>query len=482
MIMTVQEMVAAEQAAIQSGTPEYALMQHAGEAVAQAIDRSFSKRPVLVLAGTGNNGGDGLVAAEYLRRAGWQVAVALLGEKTAFTGSAAQAANAYQGAYVAFDVALLASRPLVVDALFGTGLSRDITGVAAEVLQAITEQALTVVAVDIPSGVEGNTGQVRGIAAPARLTLTFHSKKPAHVLQPGRRYCGDVQVVGIGLAEPVTSLQENDPSLWQPVFPWANEASHKYSRGHAYVQGGDIGYTGAAKLSARAALRAGAGAVSVICTQQALPIYAAGFEAIMTRVAETSTVFTELLADKRISAVLIGPAAGVNDDTCQRVLAVLHQQKPTVLDADALTVFVSDPQTLFSAIGQTPVVLTPHEGEFTRLFAHISGDKISRARQAATRANAIVLLKGADTVIAAPDGRAVVNTTSSPYLATAGSGDVLAGILTGLLAGGMPAFEAACAGAWLHGMAAAEFGPGLIADDIPDLLPAVLQFLRYKGA
>lgn len=277
----------------------------------------------------------------------------------------------------------------------------------------------------------------------------------------------------------------NEPSHWLKLLPVPDGISHKYSRGHVVVQGGGREHTGAARLAARAALRTGAGAVTVACNEASLAIYAAAFEAVMTHVAEDEAAFQALIEDARVSALLIGPAAGVTEQTRRRVLAALRLHKPSVLDADALTVFADDPQALFAAIRATPCVLTPHEGEFARLFPHFdTTDRTARARMAASASGAVVLLKGAVTVIAAPDGRSVLNTVATPYLATAGSGDVLAGIISGLLAGGMHAFEAACAGAWIHGKIGKAYGVGLISEDIPDLVPGVLHSLHgrdYKG-
>lgn len=274
----------------------------------------------------------------------------------------------------------------------------------------------------------------------------------------------------------ISNTPRNAPRLWRGDLPFPRKDGHKYDRGHALVQGGGMAQTGAARLAARAALRAGAGLVTVVCAPAALPVYAAALEAVMTRVAEDQTAFAALLEDAHISACCIGPGAGVTEATRARVLAALARGKPVVLDADALTVFARDPQALFSAIGDTPAILTPHAGEFARLFA-AGGDRVAQARAAAAASGAVVVLKGAETVIAAPDGRAVVNPVASPWLATAGSGDVLAGICTGLLAGRMPAFEAACAAVWMHGAAAAQCGAGLIAEDLPDILPAIWDML-----
>jgi len=274
-----------------------------------------------------------------------------------------------------------------------------------------------------------------------------------------------------------TSAQENTPTLWQRDFPYPHQDGNKYDRGHAVIYGGPLQSMGATKIAAHCALRSGAGLISVACDARTLPIYAASFQAVMTKLVRNQREFLHLITDSRVKGVLLGPGAGINSRTKVFVLATLAQKKPTVLDADALSIFSQKPHELFSAI-QSPCILTSHEGEFQRLFGtFIAGNdsKLIRAREAARLSHAIVILKGSNTVIAAPDGRAVINNNATPYLATAGTGDALAGICVGLLAQGMPAFEAACAAVWLHAEAAARFGPGLIAEDIANLLPAVMN-------
>jgi NAD(P)H-hydrate epimerase len=345
-------------------------------------------------------------------------------------------------------------------------------------LAAAARKGSQIVAIDVPSGVMGDTGGVLG-AVPAVLTVTFFRKKPGHVLLPGRLLCGEVVVTDIGTPPSVLhtiapNTFENDPALWLAQLPHPEEGSNKYTRGHALISGG-YPMTGAARMAARAAARAGAGLTTIAVSEIALPIYAAALTSIMVRPIAAPDDFDRLLADRRISAFLIGPGAGVGEETRVRALAMLGTGRATVLDADAITSFQDDPPALDRAIVGA-CVMTPHEGEFKRVF-DASGDKLLRTRAAARRSGAVIVLKGTDTVIAAADGRAIINTNAPPTLATAGSGDVLSGIVLGLLAQGMEPFTAAAAAVWLHGAAATAFGPGLLAEDLPDLLPGVFQRL-----
>ncbi|MDP3870819.1 NAD(P)H-hydrate dehydratase [Phenylobacterium sp.] len=472
-IHTVAEIAAADRAAIAAGTPGQELMERAGAAVADAIVERFSLRPVAVLCGPGNNGGDGYVVARLLKERGWPVELRALAAPE--TPDAKAAAAQWDGPTVAFDAPLGAR--LFVDAMFGAGLSRSMNGEAAAITARLAERPGSVVAIDVPSGVPGDTGQPKGPAIRADLTVTFHAKKPAHVLQPGHDLCGEVIVADIGLGDMAGDLVENGPELWLAGFPWPGAGSHKHARGRLVVVSGEAWNTGAARLAARAGLRVGAGLVTLLSPPEALAVNAAHLEAVMLRSFDTEADLEQLAAD--VDAAIIGPAAGVNEATLMNVLALARTGAALILDADAITVFRDDPEELFSVL-DVDDVLTPHPGEFDRLFPGLlrdSPERITAARRAAAKADAIVLLKGADTVVAAPDGRCAVNTNGSPWLATAGSGDVLAGLIGGLIAQGMGSFEAACAGAWIHAEAADAHGPGLIAEDLPGLTPAVLRRL-----
>ncbi len=477
-LLTVEEMGRADALAVKAGVPSLELMENAGLSVFKTLRKRWTRRRVVVLCGPGNNGGDGFVVARYLKEAGWPVALGLLGGVKKLKGDAKANAKRWEGEINPLDVALLKDTNLVIDALFGAGLTRDIEGAAKDIIEEIKTRKIPCLAIDMPSGIDGNSGQLRGTAPQAQLTVSFFRKKPGHLMLPGRALCGEVQVTDIGIPETVLdkikpNVVENAPANWTDLFPRPTLSDHKYSRGHAIISGG-AEMTGAARLAARAARRVGAGLVTIAADERAKDIYLAGDPGCMfSSLGDQS--FNDAIGDPRRNAVLVGPGNGVTDETRRRTIAALRANKATVIDADALTIFEDDPVSLFNWI-KGPSVLTPHEGEFVRLF-DASGDKVTNVRNAARQSGAVVLLKGADTVIASPDGRIAINANAPVTLATAGSGDVLAGLITGLLAQGMPAYEAACASAWLHGEAAGRHGAGLIAEDITENIPKVLATL-----
>jgi len=480
-LLTASEMGEADRLTVEAGTSVSKLMENAGRGVAEEISRRWSARRVTVLCGPGNNGGDGFVAARCLDDAGWNVRVALLGSLDKLVGAARDHADKWRGTIESVNLDAIDAAELIVDALFGAGLSRPVEGAAKTTLAAVAERGIPVVAVDIPSGVQGDTGENLGGVA-AVLTVTCFRKKPGHVLLPGRDLCGELVVTGIGTPENVLdeirpNTFENDPRLWLAKLPRPGDGGNKYTRGHALIMGG-YPMTGAARMAARAAARAGAGLTTIAVPEVALPIYAGALTSIMVQPLAAPGDFDALLRDPRVTGFLIGPGAGVGETTRTRTRAILATRRATLIDADAITAFKDEQAALMNAIGG-PCVMTPHEGEFARIFDP-SGDKLTRTRRAAARSGAVIVLKGSDTVIAAPDGRAIINTNAPPTLATAGSGDVLSGIALGLLTQGMEPFLAAAAAVWLHGAAAREFGPGLIAEDLPDLLPTVLR--RLFGA
>jgi ADP-dependent NAD(P)H-hydrate dehydratase / NAD(P)H-hydrate epimerase len=490
-LLTNEEMGQADRLAVTAGVASLTLMENAGAAVAAEASRMLNPGGrVVVLCGPGNNGGDGFVAARHLAEDGFRVDLALLGPRDALKGDAATMARKWSGQVEPLAFASLDGAQLIIDALFGAGLSRALEGTAASTVDAVNTINSPVLAVDVPSGLDGSTGGATGPVVRADRTVTFFRRKPGHVLLPGSELCGAIRVASIGI--PNTVLEEikpktwlNAPGLWLPEFRWPRRGGHKYNRGHAVVVSGTAAHTGAARMGARAALRVGAGLVTMASPPESLIINAVHLTAIMLMPFENADGLFGILADRRKNAVLLGPALGVDEETRELVAAVLGSGAAVVIDADGISAYADGPDALFAAIDahpERPVVLTPHEGEFERLFPDLSqGCKLERARAAAKRSGAVVLLKGADTVVAAPGGRASINQDAPPWLATAGAGDVLGGLVVGLLAQGMPAFEAASAAVWLHGAAAEAFGPGLIAEDLPERLPEVLQKL-YRDA
>ncbi len=488
-LLTTWEMAEADRMTIAGGTAGTHLMEGAGRAVADAAARLPGRR-VTVVAGPGNNGGDGFVAARILAERGFEVRLCLVGDKARLKGDAARAAERWSGPIDAASPAALVDCDLIIDALFGAGLDRAVEGPPRVMIDAMNASGVAVVAVDLPSGINGTSGAVMGVAVNATRTVTFFRRKPGHLLLPGRLLCGIVDVADIGIPASVLETIKpqtfaNGPSLWGSTFPIPKPEGHKYSRGHAAVVSGGPSTTGAARLAARGALRAGAGLVTIASPREALAVNAAASLAVMVRPVDGVGELAGFLADKRHNAVVLGPGGGVGPAMREQVRAALQSEAAAVLDADALTSYADHPEALFADIaarGTRGTVLTPHEGEFSCIFSKINRNsevhgKLEKARAAVRLSGAVVLLKGPDTVVAAPDGRASIADNAPAYLATAGAGDVLAGMIAGLMAQGMPAFEAASAAVWLHGEAAASFGPGLISEDLPEELPRVYRRL-----
>ena len=456
-LLTPDEMAQVDAASPGLGVPGYTLMENAGRAVSRAIQARLRRGRTLVLCGPGNNGGDGYVVARLLAQDGWPVAVASLG--TPREGSdAALARTRWRGPNVPFTPLETARADLVIDAVFGAGLSRDLDADLIQVLRA----ARRLVAVDVPSGLDGATGAVRGFAPQAVLTVTFFRLKPGHLLLPGRDLCGETVLADIGMPAGVLDAVRprafrNGPGLWP--LPGLATDTHKYARGHVTILGGPE-MTGAARLAADAARRAGAGLVTIAALGSA-EVYRSGTPGTLV----SEAPLADLLADRRRAAWVCGPGLG---PSWARKLwpELIAADRMVVGDADVFTAFAGEPDALRGA-----AVLTPHAGEFTRVFGPLGADRLAAVREAAARTNAVVLLKGADTIVARPDGMAAINASAPPWLATAGSGDVLSGLIAGLLAQGLSAWEAALAGVWLHGRAAIEVGPGLIAEDLAPALP-----------
>ena len=500
-LLTPHEMGEADRLTIAGGTPGIVLMEAAGRAVADEAARvTRSRGRIAVLCGPGNNGGDGFVAARLLSEWGFSIELGLVGRREALKGDAATAASRFAGAVLPAAAVDLSGADGVVDAIFGAGLARDVEGEARTLVERIRVFARggrPVVAVDVPSGLDGATGKVRGAAVEATSSVTFFRMKPGHLLEPGRSLCGAIRLADIGIPARVLPRVApkafvNSPKLWRHGLPRLGPRSHKYARGAALVLSGPAYATGAARLAARAALRAGAGIVSVASPPDSVAINAAHLTAVMVAPFAGLSAFEALLADERRRAIALGPGAGAGPELRQLVTAALTRPaagRTVVLDADALTSFAGEADELGALVGRGghAAVMTPHEGEFARLFAGAAAvdpkaDKLARARAAARHTGAVVVLKGSDTVVAAPDGRASIGWDLPPTLATAGSGDVLTGLVAGLAAQGVPPFEAACAAVWLHGAAARAFGPGLIAEDLPEALPTVFRELGESGS
>jgi hydroxyethylthiazole kinase-like uncharacterized protein yjeF len=489
-LLTNAEMGEADRLAIAAGVVGIALMENAGRAVADCV---AAKHPagarIVVVAGPGNNGGDGFVAARLIAERGYAVRLLLNGTMERLKGDAATMAQRWKGPVEPAAPERLGPADAIVDALYGAGLDRPLEGAGRTLVEAINAAAARTYAVDLPCGINGTSGAVMGASVEADETVTFFRRKPGHLLLPGRLHCGVIHVADIGIPAVVLDrirpqVSVNTAALWGQAFPVPRIGGHKYSRGHVVVVSGGLSTTGAARLSARGALRAGAGLVTIASPRDALPVNAAANLAVMVRPVDGATELGEFLSDPRRNAVVLGPGGGIGDPMRQLVHAALAGERAVVLDADALTSFADHLDDLIAAIKARPrpVVLTPHAGEFARLFSTRpdickSGSKLEKTRIAAEKTGAILLFKGPDTVAAAPDGRAAIAENAPPWLATAGSGDVLAGIVAALLAQGMPGFEAAAAAVWLHGEAANAFGPGLIAEDLPEALPGVYRQL-----
>lgn len=488
-LLSTRQMAEADRITIAAGTPGIVLMERAGAAVADiASSRMSAGAAVAVLCGPGNNGGDGFIVARILRERGLEVRVVLLGKAEALVGDAALAFGSWAAPLLPLEKLGETPADLFIDALFGAGLARPLSGQAAEAVALMNASGRPIIAVDVPSGLSGDAGLAEGPVVKASETVTFFRLKPGHLLQPGRALCGPVTIADIGIPAGAldaigASAFRNHIALWSDSWPRHAAGTHKFRRGAVAVVAGGIAGVGAPRLSARAALRIGAGLATILCEPEALAAHAArGPDALMQRAAADPAALTAFLEDRRIAAAMAGPALGVDPRAADKVRALVASDRPIVLDADALTIIANQPGGASAALSQRGAasVITPHEGEFQRLFGaepSIAGEvsKLERARKAAALSGCVIVYKGADTVVASPDGRAAINTTGSPALATAGSGDVLAGLVCGLLAQGMPAFEAACAAVWLHGHAGERLGMGLIADDLPEAIPALLR-------
>lgn len=487
-LLTPDEARKADTLAMKNGKSGVELMETAGRAVADTVV-DYVGTPlelggeIVVLCGPGNNGGDGFVAARHLDEWGYPVRVMLLGEPSDLKGDAAKMADKWQGVIGSTSNESINGAAVIIDSLFGTGLNKPVDGEVAELLTSANEADAFRVAVDIPSGLNAETGNVLGNCFQADATVTFFHKKPGHLVAPGRFYCGGadhVHVADIGVPSTVLSEMEpnhfsNEPSLWSNVYPFQGPASHKYDRGHLLVLGGKEPTLGASRLASLSALRVGAGLVTLAAPSESYPVQASALTDVMVRRFDSAFGFVGILADPRIGTVLMGPGAGVGEKTVELVQQAGVKKCNMVLDADVLASFIGRAEQLKS-IADGEVVITPHEGEFSRLFPKldIDGDRIAAARAAAKITGSIVVLKGVSTIVASADGRVSIASNGPSWLAVGGTGDVLAGLIAGLVAQGMPAFEAASAAVWIHGEAGMKAGRGLIASDLLDVIPSVL--------
>lgn len=485
-ILTVRAMSAADAHAIQKGQSGIALMQTAGAALARAITSRFAARGTAVLCGPGNNGGDGWEVAQGLKAQGWDVTVFSLVERSALKGDAAIAASRWSGPVRPMETFEPHRHALVVDALFGAGLSRPLEGLCADIAKQLDGSDSVVVSADIPSGLNGDLGRASGPVMRADLTVTFHRLKPAHLLQPGRSLCGEIVLADIGIPDSWSAsipacAQVNSPDLWALPCPLAMAQTHKHKRGRLCVLSGPPGSTGAAVLSARAGLIGGAGFVTLLSGAKDVADLSLSEPSLVVRALDNQQTLGRQLDGLRANGLVLGPGGGMTSLLKAQVIEALRSGVPLVLDADALSLFENDPQALFADLHEG-VVLTPHAGEFARLFPGLATktdqNKIEVTQRAASICGAIILYKGADTVIATPDGRVRVNVHASPRLATAGTGDVLAGLIGSFLAQGMNAFDAASAGAFVHGEAGRLCGSGSTVNTVLAQLPEALARIR----
>lgn len=490
-LLTPDQMSRADALTIERGIAGIELMQNAGDVVFTALHEHFpNAHRILIVAGIGNNGGDGFVLANTLLRENYNVTVAILGDEEKITGDARLAYDDMSKGIPITAHPNFNDFDLIVDAIFGTGLKRKIEGNYVQAFDAINTSPAHVLSIDLPSGVDGQTGEVLPCAIKADVTATFFRYKPGHFLYPGRKLCGEIVSGQIGIPDQILSeisptLFLNTPKLWFNQYPIIDETGHKYGRGHTLAISGGLDKSGAARLMAKAALRMGSGLVTIACPMETMPIHATCADAIMITKMDTDRELEDVLTDKRINTVCVGPGLNPNAQTRNLVKILLQSNRSIVLDAGALTAFSEQPEELFDVIKArtSSTILTPHDGEFVRLFPllKLNGDKVSKAKSAAEKCGATIVLKGADTVIANGLNLAAISNNAPPWLATAGSGDVLCGLIAGLLAQGMSEFEAACAGVWFHGEAGTEAGPGMISSDLEYGVRSVIKNLHLNG-
>ncbi len=487
-LITTSEMYDMDEESIISGVSSKELMENAGAFVSDILRLNFTKKKVIILCGKGNNSGDGLVAARRLKEAGWDIRVVLLFDKNSLSDDCKYMLNFLEDKdFEDFSENIILNAEIIIDAIFGSGLNRKLDFFCSDIIKLINYSKAKVLSIDVPTGVNGNNGLVDKVAVEADLTVTFITKKIGHVLYPGKNYCGKLFIGDIGTPKSVlknikSTIWENSPNLWLRDFIIPNSSVHKYLRGYSIVKSGPHGSTNASKLAALSSLRVGSGVVSICCDKESIDSFSSAHSSLLIKECNSTKEFQNQIRDNRCTAVLIGPGNGLSQITKESVLISRRELKPCVIDADAISVFKDNPEELFSNLDKN-CILTPHEGEFKRIFSNLSGTKIQRVENASKIAGCIIVLKGPDTVIGSPDGKLIINSCAPPSLATAGSGDVLAGIILGLLSNGMDPFLASSAAVWIHSNAAKLFGYGLIADDLIDLIPKTLNnlFSIYKN-
>ena len=487
-LLTPRQMALADQLTIDGGTPGINLMESAGAFLAKVTQAHFADADrVLVVCGPGNNGGDGFVLARLLSEAGFAVELNIPLGTGKINGDAKIAFERLPREVSQADAPEWDSYELIVDALFGAGLAKDIEGELGKTVSSINASPARIMAVDLPSGINGETGALCGNAVISDVTATFFRLKPGHLLLPGRSHCGLTEVGQIGIQNAVldevgAKTFHNTPALWEACLPIHHITQHKYSRGHTLAVSGPITKSGAARLMASAALRMGSGLVTLASSAEVLAIHAARLDSVMFAQAGNADELRQLFADSRLDCICMGPGMPPDDTTRASVSQALEANKNTVLDAGGLTAFEGQQDALLNQISshQRSVVITPHPGEFERLFPDLAkmASRLEMARQAALVLSATIVLKGPDTIVADGDGRAAIASNAPPWLATAGSGDVLTGMIAGLMAQGMRGFKAACAAVWIHGEAASIIGSGLVSSDMDYGIQQVIRSRR----
>ena len=462
----------------------YTLMENAGKVIFKIIKKKFKKqKKIKILCGPGNNGGDGFVVAKLLKEDGYlNINLFCLVTKKKLKGDAKLAAKKFGDNFKSFSNFKISSNDVIIDGIFGSGLKKNISGNLKKIIEKINLKKPYCISIDVPSGINGDTGQVQGVAVKSNDTITFTRKKIGHLLSPGKEYCGNIIVTDIGvnleklLFKP--HIFENHPDNWKNKFPWPNQKSHKYTRGFTLIICGEK-MTGASRLAARGVARIGCGLLCLGVPKKSFDIYSIENPIALIETVDDENDLNNLLKDKRINTILIGPGLGINKKKLKLILKIIKEKKRiVVLDADAL-------KNNFKKIllkNRTKIVITPHEGEFTQVLKDLNiknnKNKLSLAIKFVKKTKINLILKGNTTIICSQDGQISINTNSSPFLATGGSGDVLAGMITGLISQGMNIFEACCASVWIHGEIAKIKGPGLIAEDLPEMIPNVLKKLK----